>query len=639
MADVRVDLAAQGALRITTVRAAANRSSVLALAFLFLGFSAAAADRPEDRWNLSDLYPSVAAWNADVTTLESQLKEYGDCRSHLGDSAKRFKSCLDLGSDIRKRYSRLAVYAYEQSAEDTGVSAYLELKQRAQVLGNRVSEAASFVRPEVLTIGADKAGRFLTEDPSLKIYRHPLDDILRTAPHTLDAQGEGLIASFGLATGAANSVYTIMANADLPWPTVTLSGGKQVRLDQSAYTRYRAVQNRADRKIVFDAFWGKWKEFERTFGVTFYESLKSDAVYTKVRHYPDTRTRALDRNKLPPAIYDTLIKETNANLPTLHRYFKLRAQMLGVADMRYYDIYPPLVGGDFKYPIDASNKIMLDAVKPLGDDYVATVRKGLKDRWMDVHPRPRKLSGAHMAGSAYDVHPYLLLNHNDDYESLSTLVHEWGHAIHTGLSNQAQPYPTAGYATFIAEIASTLNEALLLEHMLKIAKSDDERLLYLGSALETLRGTFFRQAMFGEFEQEVHARVDRGETLTGEALTKIYGDILRRYHGDREGVVKIDDLYTVEWAYIPHFYTSFYVFQYATSIAASSLFAEAILNGEPGARERYLNLLRAGNSDYPYEMVKNAGVDLASPAPYRAVVARMNRIMDEMEKILGKRGH
>ena len=614
-----------------------HRRLFLALTFLFLGFSAAAADRPEDRWKLSDLYPSVAAWNADAAILESKLKEFGDCRGHLGDSVQRFRSCLDISAEIRRRYARLRVYSSEQRAEDTGVAASLELEQRAEVLGNRVSEATSFLRPEVLSLGADKVGRLLAEEPSLKIYRQPLDNILRAAPHTLDAQGEGLIATFGLATDAADSVYTILANADLPWPTVTLSDGKAVRLDQSAYTRYRAVQNRADRKLVFDAFWGKWKEFERTFGVTFYESLKSDTVYTRVRRYADTRTRALDRNKLPPAVYDTLIKETNANLPTLHRYFKLRARMLDVTDMRYYDIYPPLVGGDFKYPIDDSKKIMLEAVKPLGDAYVATVRKGLNDRWMDVYPRPHKLSGAHMAGAAYDVHPYLLLNHNDDYESLSTLLHEWGHAIHTDLSNQAQPYPTSGYATFVAEIASTFNEALLLEHMLKIAKSDDERLLFLGSALETLRGTFFRQAMFAEFEYEVHSRVDRGESLTGEALTRIYGDILRRYHGDKEGVVKIDDLYTVEWAYIPHFYNSFYVFQYATSIAASSLFAEAILKGESGARDRYINLLRAGNSDYPYEMVKNAGVDLATPAPYRAVVARMNKIMDDMEKILAQR--
>ena len=257
---------------------------------------------------------------------------------------------------------------------------------------------------------------------------------------------------------------------------------------------------------------------------------------------------------------------------------------------------------------------------------------------MDVYPRPRKLSGAHMAGMAYDVHPLILMNYTDNYGSVSTLTHEWGHAMHSYLSNRAQPFVTASYPIFTAEIASTFNEALLLDHVLATAKGDQERLLYLGSALEGLRGTFFRQAMFAEFEREVHARVDRGEPLTGEKLTGIYGDILRRYHGDKEGVVKIDDLYAIEWAFIPHFYSPFYVYQYATSVAASALFAEAVLKGEPGARERYRKLLSSGGSDYPYEMVKAAGVDLASPAPYQALVARMNRIMDEIEAIQARRG-
>jgi oligoendopeptidase F len=281
--------------------------------------------------------------------------------------------------------------------------------------------------------------------------------------------------------------------------------------------------------------------------------------------------------------------------------------------------------------------MVLEAVTPLGERYVAARAAGLQNRWMDVYPRPRKLSGAHAAGSAYDVHPFVLMNYTDNYESVSTLAHEWGHAMHSYLSNAAQPFVTSGHAIFVAEIASTFNEALLLEHVLKNAADDNERLLYLGSALENLRGTFFRQAMFAEFEREVHARVDRGEPLSGDKLTRIYGEILRRYHGEREGVVKIDDLYTVEWAYIPHFYRPFYVFQYATSIAASSLLADAVLKGEPGARERYLKLLSAGDSDYPYELVKAAGVDLASSAPYRAVVARMNRIMDEIEAIQSRR--
>ncbi len=425
----------------------------------------------------------------------------------------------------------------------------------------------------------------------------------------------------------------------MPWPTVKLSDGTEVKLDQSAYTKYRESANRDDRKLVFDAFWGKFKEFERTFGVTFYSNLKEDTVYAKLRHYPDSLARALDRNNVPPAVYDTLIRETNANLPTLHRYFRLRARMLGVKEMHYYDIYPPLVKSERDYPIDEGKKLMLEAVAPLGPDYVKAMENGLDHRWMDVYPRPHKLSGAHMAGAAYDVHPFLLINYTDNYESVSTIAHEWGHAMHTYLSNKGQAYPTSRYAIFVAEIASTLNEALLLDHMLKTAKDDDERLLYLGSALEGLRGTFFRQAMFAEFEREVHKRVDAGESLTGDgALEDLRRHPAAATTATPQGVVKIDEPYTVEWAYIPHFYNSFYVFQYATSIAASSLFAEAILKNEPGARERYLKMLASGSSDYPYELVKKAGVDLASPAPYRAVATRMNRIMDEIEAILARRG-
>ena len=293
--------------------------------------------------------------------------------------------------------------------------------------------------------------------------------------------------------------------------------------------------------------------------------------------------------------------------------------------------------GEITFPLASAKVLVLEAVAPLGREYVAVMGKGFNNRWMDAYPRPKKQSGAHMAGYAYDVHPYVLLNYNGDYESVTTLAHEWGHAMHSYLANHAQPYVTADYPTFIAEIASTFNEELLLDRMLKAAKTDDERLLYLGSALESLRATFFRQAMFAEFERDVHKRVDAGEPLTGEALTKTYCDILKRYHGTAEGVVAIDDAYCVEWAYIPHFYNAFYVYQYATSIAASSLFAQRVGAGEPGALKRYLDLLRAGGSDYPYELVKAAGADLAAPAPYRALVARMNAVMDEIDAILARR--
>jgi len=597
----------------------------------------AADERPQDRWKLEDIYPNDAAFDADAAKLESQLAGIAGCKGKLGASAKRLKECFDLVYDATKRYYRLAVYANEREAEDTGDPARQQLNQKSQVIGTRLSEEAAFVNPEILKIGKAKIDAFFKAEPGLAIYRHPIEDVLRQAPHTLDANGEQILAAFGLTAGQAGNIYRIMAKSDMPWPTVKLSDGKDVKLDQSAYTRWREAANRDDRKKVMDAFFGKFKEFESTFGTTYYSSLKEDSVYAKVRKYPDSMTRALDANNLPRAVYDALIRSTNENLPTLHRYFRLRAKMLGVTEMRYYDIYPPLVPGGRKYPIDEGIQMMLGAVAPLGPQYVAAMKKGLADRWMDVYPRPRKLSGAHMAGDAYDVHPFLLINYTDNYESVSTIAHEWGHAMHTYFSNKSQPFAIASYATFVAEIASTTNEALLLDYALKNAKSDDERLLYLGSALEGLRATFFRQAMFAEFEQKAHAMVDAGQPLTGAELSKIYGEILRRYHGDAEGVVKIDDLYTIEWAYIPHFYNAFYVFQYATSISAGSLFADDILAGKPGARERYLKLLSSGGSDYPYDLVKTAGVDLATRAPYDAVAKRMNRIMDDMEAILAKR--
>jgi oligoendopeptidase F len=602
--------------------------------------AAAAAEDSAERWNLADLYASPSAWHDDAARVRAELAAFGRCRGHLGDSAQRLAQCLERHSELAKRQARLDVYAHELLAEDTGVAESLELAEQARVLGSERARATAFLGPEILRLGRSRITKFLAEEKALAPFRHQLDDILRRAPHTLDAKGENLVATFALSRGAADSTYQILANADLPWPTVRLADGKEVTLDQAAYTDYREAPNRNDRKLVFDAFWGKWREFERTFGVTLHESLKKDTVYTRVRKYPSTLEHALDRERLPPAVYETLIAETNKGLPTLHRYFRLRARLLGLKDgeMRYYDVYPPLVASTERYPLAQAKRMVLDSVKPLGERYAAAMAQGFASRWMDAYPRPRKQSGGHMAGDAYDVHPYVLMNYIDNYESVSTLAHEWGHAMHSYFANAAQPFITADYATFVAEIASTFNEALLADYALANAKSDDERLLYLGTELESLRGTYFRQAMFAEFERDIHARVDRGEPLTGKRLSQLYGELLRRYHGERDGVLKIDDLYTVEWAYIPHFYSAFYVFQYATSIAASTLLAERVLKEEPGARERYLELISAGGSDYPYELVKRAGVDLARPEPYRALIARMDRIMDEIETIESRRG-
>lgn len=598
---------------------------------------AMATDGPEYRWNKAAIYADQAAFDADEKKAQRQLADFAQCKGKLGASAKQFKTCLDEHADMLKRVARLYSYASMTNDEDTGADAGIALAQRGAVLYNTYQNATAFMSPEVLALGRNKIEAMLEADKSLAIYRHPLDNMLRMAPHTLDQAGEELIAAYGLTAEAGSNIYGTLSNADMPWPKVKLAEG-EVTIDQSAYAKYRAVPDRSERKVVFDAFWGKWKEYERTFGSSFYEQLKRNSVDAKVRKYPDSLTAALDGNKLPRAVYDTLVDQARANLPTLHRYFKLRAGMLGVEEMRYYDIYPPLVTAKRKYGVEESIEATIASAAPLGDEYVDALDKGLRSGWMDVYPRPKKRSGAYMNGWVYDVHPFVLLNHNDDYESLSTLAHEFGHAMHSYLSNTTQPFITSDYATFTAEIASTTNEIFLLEHMLKVAKDDDERLLYLGSALESLRGTFFPQAMFADFEREVHARVDKGEPVTGADLSKLCLEILKRYHGDAEGVVKIDDLYGIEWAYIPHFYRAFSVFQYSTSITAGTAFAERILKGEPQAREKYLNVLKAGGSRYPYEMVKDAGVDLASPAPYQALVGRMNRIMDQIEAIRARRG-
>jgi oligoendopeptidase F len=611
-----------------------RHSLALVLAF---GIGTALAESPADRWNLAEIYPSVEAWNADATKLQSQLKDFAGCKGRMGESAPRLKQCLDLQADMTKRYYRIAAFSGEQVSEDTGNAAYLELDQKADLLGNQLNEAIAFVDPEIIHVGKDKVAQYLALEPGLSIYRFPLEEILRRAPHTLDDAGEALIATFGLMDNAGSSAYTILTNADIPWPKVKLASGEEATVDASAYSKYREAQNRDDRKKVMDEFFGTFKTYERTIGVDLYSQLKQDSVYSKARKYPDSITRVLDRNDIPVAVMDTLIAQTHANLPTLYRYFRLRARLLGVPQLHYYDIYPPLVKGDFKIPYAEGRKLVLEAVAPLGKDYVGALAYGLDHRWMDLYPRPRKQSGAHMQGAAYDVHPYVLMNYNDDYESVTTIAHEWGHAMHSYLANKAQPFVTSSYAIFIGEIASTFNEELLLQHVLETAKSDDQRLYYLGSALEQLRGTFFRQAMFAEFERNVHARADKGEPLSGEAFTKTYCDILKRYHGASEGVVAIDDAYCVEWAYIPHFFSlPFYVYQYATSIAASSLFAKRVLEKQPGELDRYLNLLKAGGSNYPYDLVKTAGVDLATPEPYQALVARMNAIMDEIEAILSR---
>ena len=439
------------------------RLSSCVLALLLPCLAAWAADAAPGRWELADLYASQSAWDADAARVAAELKALrATCSGRLGESARQLARCLDRSAAASQRYDRLAAYAGLLRDEDTGAAAGLELNQRAELLGSQLEEGTAFMRPQLVALGRAKVERFMAAEPALRQHRYPLHKILRTAPHTLDAAGERLLATLGLATNASAEIYTVLANADLPWPSIRLADGRDVRIDHAGYEKHRHSSDRVERQRAMQAFFGRWKEYERSFGATFYEMLKRDGAHAKARRYPDAISRALDADNMPRAVLDTLLAQANAALPTLHRYFRLRARLLGVAgDMRYHDIYPPLVAGGASFPIESSEQLMLASLRPLGEAYVETVHQGLQHGgWTDVHPRPRKFAGAYVGGS-YGMHPYILLNHNDDYESLTTLAHEWGHAMHSVLADQEQPYVTSGYSAFIGEIASTLNEALL----------------------------------------------------------------------------------------------------------------------------------------------------------------------------------
>lgn len=604
---------------------------------IFLGVclaGSASAEQDATTWDLTALYATPDDWEAARQKLLSNFEKITALEGTLGKSPKTLQHALDLIYNTERELGRFYSYSSLLSDEDLRDTRHQEMDQLGNLAYAKFMESLAWFEPEVLKVGEKKIRKFIRKNPDLAIYQAPLDNILRTAGHTLDGKGEGILALFQTPMGAPSTIYSLIANSDIPWPEVTLSDGKSYRIDSQGYTRWRGSANRDDRKKVFDAYWNEWLAYRNTVGAILNAHLQSQVALARARNYDSVLQRELDQDNLPEAVYHTLVKEVNAALPTLHRYFKLRAKILGVKEMHYYDIYPPLAEMDKTFDYEASKAITLEAMSVLGDDWVKRQRDGMSQRWAHVYPQQGKRSGAYMNGWAVDVHPYLLLNHNDDYGSLSTLAHEWGHAMHTLYAAETQPYPTYRYATFIAEIPSTSLELILQDYMVKHAASNKEKIFYLGEGLENLRATFFRQTMFAEFELALYQKVEAGEALTGEKISAIYGDILKRYHNHDDKVVVIDDLYSNEWMFIPHFYRNMYVFQYATSVTAgTALYERIVTEGESGVKN-YIDLLRAGSEDYPYNLLTRAGVDLAKPEPYRALVNKMNAVMDEMELLL-----
>jgi oligoendopeptidase F len=603
--------------------------------------SAQATDPAPDQieWDLSEIYPSFEAWDTTRGQLATQVEALAAYRGRLGESAATLREAFDAISGAEKELSRLYVFAFLKADEDRRVSGDQERRGLAAALLSEFGEAVAFLSPELLGVGSPTIERFLAEEPGLARHAFNIRNILRQEPHTLSDESEQVIAATGPVVQGAERIYAMLTSSDLPFPTVTLSSGEEITLDQAAYSLHRASSDRADRKLVFDTFWGSWKGYETSIGQTLDTQVKAHVFQAKVRHYDSALDAALSGSNIPTAVYHKLVEAAHRHLPSLHRYFKIRQRMLGLDDLHYYDIYPSLVASDRTFDIDESKALTLASAAPLGSHYLDLLREGFAGNWMHVYPQTGKAPGAYMYGSIYDLHPFLLLNHNGQFNDVSTFTHEWGHAIHTMLSTEHNPYETSSYATFTAEIASTTNEVLLQEHMLAQDISDNERLFYLGTALEAARGTFFRQVMFAEFELKIHEMVEAGEALSGQKMSQVYEGLLRQYHGAHDGVMAIDQAYAVEWAFIPHFYRNFYVFQYATSIAGGTMFAERFLTGDEQARDDYLAVLSAGGSRYAYELLQEYGIDLATDAPYDALIARMDRVMDQIEAILDRQGN
>jgi oligoendopeptidase F len=587
------------------------------------------------KWDLTALYPTDQAWRSQKEKLVAELPRLREFQGKLASSSQQLADALEAHSRLEKELKRLSVYAGLISDQDTRVSAYQQMQQEMIQLRSTFGAETAYIEPEILKMDNGTLDRFITQEPRLLVYRHYLDDVTRRRAHTLSEAEEKLLAGALVMASGPSSVYNIFSNADFPYPTTVLSDGKTVKLNDAAYELYRASPVREDRQKVMTAFFGDLGAYRGTFGSMMNSSVQASIFYARARNYSSSLEASLDNPNIPTSVYTKLVEGVNRNLPTFHRYLKLRQRMMGAPELHYYDLYAPLVKSvDAEYSVEVAERNVLAALARLGSEYLAGARRAFSERWIDFYPSQGKASGGYMSGAAYDVHPYILLNYNGKYEDMSAMAHELGHSMQSYFSNKTQPYPLASYPIFVAEVASTFNEALLIDHMLKTITDNATKLSLLGNYLENAKGTVFRQTQFAEFELRIHEMVEKGEPLTGNAISEVYSEIAKKYYGNDQGVCTVDDYIAYEWAFIPHFYNDYYVFQYATSFAASAALSEKVLAGEPGATERYLKFVSAGGSKYPIDLLKDAGVDMTTDEPLELTVKKMNRMMDEIEKLL-----
>lgn len=591
-------------------------------------------------WNFSDMYASDEEWRHEVDKFKTRLGEIEQFRGTLTKSPSNLLKALEFNSELMKTASKIYSYVSMKSDIDTREMIYNGMKQEIQQLFSDFGAQSAFFRPEILSVSQEKIEAFIKEEPRLEVYRMGLENLFRMKEHTLSESEERIMALAGMVTGTPYSIYNTFSNAEMPKPEVKLSSGETIRIGSAEYGLYRASPNREDRRRVFETFWNNYARFSGSYGEMLYGNVKSQIFNARARNYESSLEASLYPNNIPEEVYHSLVENVNKNLPAFHRYLEIKKRMLGVDTLKYLDLYAPVVKDlDLKYNYDEAAEMILESLKPLGEEYVATVRKAFNERWIDVYPSEGKASGAYSNGSDYDGHPYILMNYNQLYSDVSTLTHELGHTMHSYYSNKTQPFPLADYTTFVAEVASTFNEVLLFNYMLERIDNDDVKLSLLMNWLDGFKGTLFRQTQFAEYELRIHEEAEAGKSLTGDTFSGIYGEIVKRYYGHDKNVTYIDDYVQMEWAFIPHFYYNYYVYQYSTSFTASISLAEKVMSGDKQALDNYLAFLSSGGSDYPIELLKKAGVDMTASEPFDKTIDAMNKVMDEIEAILDKKNN
>ncbi len=585
----------------------------------------------KNSWAIEDLYASDEGWQIEYAKIKEMLPKAAEYQGRLSKSGHLLLGFLQLSDEINIMLERVYVYANQKCHEDTANSVYQDLKDKANALQVQVSSAMSFATPEILTIPEEQFAEFRNETEGLKLYDFYLKDILRLKPHILSREMEELLADAGEVADAPNNIYSMFNNADIKFPEIKDEKGETVRITHGRYGQLLESDDRRVRREAFESVYATYKSYRNTLAAAYSSNVKQEAFYAKARKYSSTLEKALDGGNIPAEVYKNLIAAVHENMHLMHRYVSLRKKLLGLEELHMYDLYAPLIADvKMEIPFEEGKNVVAKGLEPLGPDYQRILQEGYNSRWIDVYENENKRSGAYSWG-AFGTHPYVLLNYNDTLNNVFTLAHEMGHAIHSYHSDKTQPYIYAGYKIFVAEVASTCNESLLIDYMLKHTEDKKEKAYLINHFLEKFKGTLYRQTMFAEFEMLTHKMIENGDSLTADALCKVYHDLNVIYFGDD---IVIDAEIDMEWARIPHFYNAFYVYQYATGYSAAIALSKRILNEGTPAVEDYIRFLSGGSSNYPIELLKAAGVDMSTKEPVNQALKLFEELLDQMEELM-----